>query len=191
MKLLENKTDFWKACKPYFSNKIASGTNRISLEKDGLQITNKIEIANLFNEYFCNITSSLNLTLWQPDTYMNVNDSNLLFPEFRGHPSIIKINNYYKSKKVFDFKHVEPETVYKTINDLKKGDKSLPLEIVKLLSKSFCNSICDLINSSINNCCFPDNLKWADITPIHKKGSTSNQENYRPISILPTFSKVF
>ena len=67
----------------------------------------------------------------------------------------------------------------------------MPLEIVKLLSKSFCNSICDLINSSINNCCFPDNLKWADITPIHKKGSTFNQENYRPISILPTFSKVF
>ena len=84
-----------------------------------------------------------------------------------------------------------PETVYNVINDLKKGDDSMPLDVIKLLSKSFCNSICDHINSSINNCYFPDKLKWADITPIHKKGSTSNHENYRPISILPTFSKVF
>ena len=103
----------------------------------------------------------------------------------------LKISNYYKNKETFDFKHVLPDTVYNVINNLKKGDDSLPLDVVKLLSKSFCNSICDYINSCINNCYFPEKLKWADITPIHKKGSTLDHENYRPISILPTFSKVF
>ena len=191
IEISDDKKTFWKAIKPYLSNKTTSEVSRFALEINGLSVTKEIEVANIFNDYFCNITSKLNLTLWQPDIYLNVNSSNLLFPEFCGHPSILKISEHYRIKKVFDFKHVVPETVFKVINDLKKGDASLPLNIIKSLSKSFCNSMCDLINSSINNCCFPDNLKWADITPIHKKGPTSNHENYRPISILPTFSKVF
>ena len=34
------------------------------------------------------------------------------------------------------------------------------------------------------------NLKLADITPLHKKGRKSNKENYRPVSTLPTLSKI-
>ena len=38
---------------------------------------------------------------------------------------------------------------------------------------------------------FPDNWKIAHVTPIFKKvGSKSQKSNYRPISILPTLSKV-
>ena len=44
---------------------------------------------------------------------------------------------------------------------------------------------------------FPDELKLVDNVPIHKKGITSKKANksykanYRPISLLPTISKVF
>ena len=38
---------------------------------------------------------------------------------------------------------------------------------------------------------FPNNLKLADVIPIHKKGSAANMSNFRPISLLPTISKVF
>ena len=38
---------------------------------------------------------------------------------------------------------------------------------------------------------FPDELKEAYVTPIHKKSSKTKKENYRPISILPVLSKVF
>ena len=31
----------------------------------------------------------------------------------------------------------------------------------------------------------------ADVTPLHKKGKKDLKENYRPVSILPIFSKVF
>ena len=34
-------------------------------------------------------------------------------------------------------------------------------------------------------------MKWANITPVHKKDDTTDKENYRPISNLPTISKVF
>ena len=44
---------------------------------------------------------------------------------------------------------------------------------------------------SIRQCIFPDKLKTADIIPCHKKYDTCNKRNYRPISLLPTISKVF
>ena len=38
---------------------------------------------------------------------------------------------------------------------------------------------------------FPSALKKADITPGHKKNETTLKDNYRPVSILPTVSKVY
>ena len=37
---------------------------------------------------------------------------------------------------------------------------------------------------------FPNSLKLADITTLHKKGRKGNKENCRPVSILPTLSKI-
>ena len=48
-----------------------------------------------------------------------------------------------------------------------------------------------MYNDSNNNLKFPDSLKLADITPIHKKDDTTNKQNYRPVSILPSVSKLF
>ena len=33
--------------------------------------------------------------------------------------------------------------------------------------------------------------KWGEITPVHKKDCTLHKANYRPLTILPTLSKVF
>ena len=38
---------------------------------------------------------------------------------------------------------------------------------------------------------FPSSLKQANITPVFKKGSRNQKENYRPVSILPIISKIF
>ena len=37
---------------------------------------------------------------------------------------------------------------------------------------------------------FPDSLKLANITPVHKKHEPTDKENYRPVSVLP-LSKIF
>ena len=52
------------------------------------------------------------------------------------------------------------------------------------------------INTNIFNEClingkFPDTFNRADVTPIFKKGNDNEKENYRPVSVLSTFSKVF
>ena len=47
-----------------------------------------------------------------------------------------------------------------------------------------------IINSSIRNGCFPDELKAAEVTPIFKKNDHLDKENYRPVSVLPYVSNI-
>ena len=48
-----------------------------------------------------------------------------------------------------------------------------------------------LINESFLTGIFPDKLKIAKVIAIHKKGATDDPSNYRPISLLSVFSKIF
>ena len=44
---------------------------------------------------------------------------------------------------------------------------------------------------SLDESTFPDKSKLGRVTPVHKSGSTDNMDNYRPITVLPVFSKIF
>ena len=43
----------------------------------------------------------------------------------------------------------------------------------------------------INTDIFPDSLKIAKVKPIFEKNDTHTITNYRPISLLPSVSKIF
>ncbi|XP_067944410.1 uncharacterized protein [Watersipora subatra] len=45
-------------------------------------------------------------------------------------------------------------------------------------------------NKSITTQIIPDGMKIARINPLYKKGNINKCENYRPISVLPIFSKI-
>ena len=47
------------------------------------------------------------------------------------------------------------------------------------------------MNNSITTATFPDMLKMAEVIPIHKKNDVMDKHNYRPVSVLPTISKIF
>ena len=47
-----------------------------------------------------------------------------------------------------------------------------------------------LFNLSLENGFFPENMKIAQVIPLFKNGDPENITNYRPISVLPCFSKV-
>ena len=48
-----------------------------------------------------------------------------------------------------------------------------------------------IINKSFQRGVFPDILKIARLTPIHKGGNKNQLINFRPLSILPIMSKIF
>ena len=51
--------------------------------------------------------------------------------------------------------------------------------------------VTDCINGALSQGIFPDSLKLANITSVHKKDETTDKENYRPVSVPPLFSKIF
>ena len=48
-----------------------------------------------------------------------------------------------------------------------------------------------LVNRCISEATFPDLLKRAEVTPVFKNGDPAKKINYRPVNVLPCFSKIF
>lgn len=70
------------------------------------------------------------------------------------------------------------------------GIDSIPTVLLKQVSEFVCHPLAELINRCFRQGVFPDRLKIAKIIPIHKKGAHDVAANYRPVSLLPAFSKV-
>ena len=62
---------------------------------------------------------------------------------------------------------------------------------MKDAAKALAGPLAHLINLSFKQSTFPRRLKIAKVIPLLKSGPRKNLDNYRPISILPTLSKIF
>ena len=71
------------------------------------------------------------------------------------------------------------------------GPDSIPLKLLKILKVPISSDLAFLINESFVSGIFPDELKIARVVPILMKGLASMTTNYRPISLLSVFSKLF
>ena len=78
------------------------------------------------------------------------------------------------------------------INDLQNGKASdIPIVTIKVARTVISPYLTTLYNSCFASGIFPKVLKISKITPIHKKGNKELIENYRPVSTLPVFGKIF
>ena len=64
-------------------------------------------------------------------------------------------------------------------------------KVIKTNKDIFAGFIAKDFNNCVDNGVFPDDLKHADVTPIHKKKDKSDKTNYRPVSIFPNISKIY
>ena len=71
------------------------------------------------------------------------------------------------------------------------GYDDIPPTLLKASSNLICVPLTHTINLSLTTGYFPDQLKQAKVLPVFKSGDKMNINNYRPISILPAFSKVY
>ena len=160
----------------------------------GEAVSKNEKIATHFNNYFNNITERLNIKKWSISDKLSDDPLVNAIRKYEKHPSIIKIKSSVEITQLFDFNFVTSDDISKIINSMdstKKTSGAFPIKIVKLANKKICKHLANCINECIKQNKFPNELKIADITPIFKKEDPLDKTNYRPISILPTVSKIF
>ena len=71
------------------------------------------------------------------------------------------------------------------------GPDKIPVKIVKLAASVNDSHLTNIINNDLSNNAFSDSAKLASVRPICKKGDRNEIKNYRPVSILNSFSKIY
>ena len=144
---------------------------------DGHQVTNMTSIANKFNEYFTSVGSNL----------ANAIDT-------RGKPAY---TSYLRVPAIstFNFTYTNSDEVRILINNLKPkqsaGHDSISSKLLKDIGHIIAPTLSVIINQSLYTGIFPKQLKIAKVIPLFNKGEETSIENYRPISLLSSISKVF
>lgn len=181
-KIINNSTNknkqMWRLIKK--ETKANLKQKNISLQINNRLIDNPNLIAKEFNKYFTTVSAKLLKEIKTNDQTCNT------LPV----KSLIETN----LNSLF-FTPVTEDDVVKTIKKLKNKNSAGLDEVPITLIKKCCYNIKIPLTFILNICLaegiFPDRLKWAKVVPIHKKGDEKDMNNYRPIAVLSSFSKVF
>lgn len=169
--------EVWKIINNKIGNKTPKSKQKIEIKINDTLITSEKDIANAFNCHYVNISSKLNCNVYPPQ----INKLNMI--------------KYTQNKAQFVLYPTNEGEIIKAIKSL-KNKKSQDIHglsniLVKSCYKNILHPLKLIINQSFNQGIFPDRLKIAKVQPIYKKGDRDKLENYRPISLLPVFSKIF
>ena len=181
--------EFWKTVSPFIVDNRSKSSNNITLNENEHIVTDSNEIAEIFNEHFVNVAAEIGF----PDSITSVETS---IEKHLNHSSILKIRekhaNTYNS---FSFHLVDSKTVMgylKSFNPRKAtGFDNIPGKLLRLAHQELSTPLTYLINASIAQNVFPDQMKCAEVSPIFKKNDKLNKKNFRPVSILTSISKIF
>ena len=190
---------FWKTVKPLFSEKVMLCLQRVLLL---LKMILYIRRTAIFHKSLATFLATLliNLNIVENNEFANHNVNDLdpvrkAIQKYKHHPSIIKIKEVFGNQDTFSFVHCTYENMSDEIQSLNISKAcpktSIPPKLIKDNHDIFALILHNDLNHSIDYATFPDNLKQADITPVHKKDNRNDKTNYRPVSILPAISKIY
>ena len=87
-----------------------------------------------------------------------------------------------------------PDEIIQIISNFKSKDSSgwdgIPMAVIKTIGSHIATPLSHICNLSFITGNFPTDMKIAKVTPIYKSDSRDEFSNYRPISLLPNFSKI-
>ena len=186
--ITDNKT-FWKYTKPLFSDKSPTTSNIVLLEGNKM-FTDSAKCAEILNNFFSDAAINLEIDRTLHTLVSNASDPvTIAIERYKNHPSIIKLNQECFPKFSFDFQHIFETDILVVIENLDSSKAfqkdNIPPKFLKD-NKDICSTF---LTNDVNRCI--GNGKYADITPLFKKHDRSQKSNYRPISILPTLSKIY
>ena len=150
------------------------------------------KLSDILNNHFVNIASSLA----EPESASLQKAFNDILCQYESHPSVVKIKELNPNiTDEFEFMVVTSDQLYNELIHLQSdqacGYDGYPSKLLKLGASVLCNSLLPIINYCLDTSYFSQLLKYAEITPIFKKGDNLSKNNYRPVSVLPCQSKLF
>lgn len=146
-----------------------------SLDINGQEIKNPRLIADHLNTFFVNVADETLQLSGQPNEQKILPAENLNIPTLILHPT-------------------NRQELVKLIQSLKPknsaGYDNISTKLLKTCKQELIDPLIDIVNKSFNSGIFPSALKIAKVYPKYKQGPTTQAANYRPISLIPTFSKL-
>ena len=168
-----NLSKLWKSLNVVLARKKNTIKNTIFKHNDK-EISNNNDIANHFNNYYLNMAKDLQKKITaqtrDPCSYMKDQNKSSIFLTPTNEDEIVQIISSLKNSA--------------------SGHDQIDAKIVKLIKHNISAPLVHICNLSFSQGQIPDDLKIAKVIPIYKKGDRSLFTNYRPISILPVFSKI-
>ena len=174
----QNSKKLWKIVNNIVSTKSTSSCKiKGVLDECGEIVNDPKCVGNLMNKNFVNIADNL---LKERKDVVDV-----------------KIDECFSDsvKNDFVFSEISDSEIMnyiKTMNPNKSVRSDVPsIRFVKLSAKIISPYLSKLYNKFVEYGVFPESLKFAEVIPIYKSGKKNDKNNYRPISLLSPFSKIF
>lgn len=180
--LLENETNIkkqWQTLNELTGNKRKTNNVIKSIKSNNLALSKKIDIANHLNSYFSDVGPQISLTC------SKININNTLKNSF-------SYKTIQDSLNISNIQQTEVEIAIKSLKTNKSpGTDGITPKIIKNLNQHISPVLTYIINQSFNQGAFPNFLKTSLVIPLYKSGQKDLPNNYRPIALLPIFSKIF
>ena len=166
----------WSGIKSIISIKKCKNSSIPNLFVNNKTIDNPADIANSFNKFFVNVgkitEQSIPMSNRSPLCYLD--------------------GDYPHSFLLTPVSVSEVSTIISGLNSSKSvAPNSILITLLKILNNELSEILSKLVSDSFESGIFPDKLKIARVAPVFKKGSRSNRDDYRPISVLSIFSKIY
>jgi len=167
-----NCRNTWKIINSILNRNNKSQNQTIEVEEG--QSRDSTQISHYINNYFVNVANNLINNVPHPfHSFMN----------FMGpsHNTNLSLNPVTES---------ELSEVVNQLNNSAPGYDGITAPIIKSTLPAISRPLLHLCNTSLTTGIYPDKLKTAKVTPVHKSGCKTNIYNYRPVSVLPVISKI-
>ena len=138
-------------------------------------ITDSKCIADEFNDFFVNVG---------PNLAAKINSTGKSFYDYLKNP----MDSCMFMKPIVETEIIQIISKFK--QNKSAGHDDIGNLIIKKVAKEIALPLTIIFNESFSTGIVPENLKIAKVTPIYKKDDAEEFSNYRPVSILPCFSKI-
>ena len=171
-KLCDPKTNsktYWSLLKTFYNGKKVPVIPPIIINNN--IVSNIKQKADYFNDFFAQQCTPLN------------NDSKIPDRVHRKYTYTISSVNFTNEDILKIIRSLNPNKAH--------GFDDISIRMIQICDTVVLKPMAMIFKNCLSHGIFPNDWKKSNVVPIHKKGDKQELKNYRPISLLPIFGKIF